>query len=157
MWLPCNFGDKVMISKWSNGHYEEYTFIGVCRGCFNLYSYEFVDERDRLIILDDEDKYGYSHRDVKNDKYLKQSSLKPVEVDLLIEPGISKPFNELFDTKKKASGKLVSLTLQKDGTYLYHFVDSTGIGVDFTSDKVLIKGEAKEIVKCDKDGQVSLF
>ena len=157
MWLPCNFGEKVMISKWGNGHYEEYTFIGVCRGCFNLYDYEFMDETGTLEVLEDEDKIGYSHRDIKNDRYIMQISLKPVEVDLVIAPRDTKPFNELFDTKKKSSGKLVSLTLQKDGTYLYHFVDSTGIGVDFTSDKVLINGEVKEIVKCDNNGQVSLF
>lgn len=157
MWLPCNFGEKVMISKWADGKYEEYTFIGVTKGCFNLYDYVFRNERGSIEVLEDDDKYGYSHRDIKNDKYLMQSSLNPVEVDLVIAPGMSKPYNELFDTKKKASGRLVGFALQKDGTYLYHFVDNTGIGVDFVSDKVLIKGEVKEIVKCNKDGQVSLF
>lgn len=157
MWFPCNIGEKVMISKFGNGHYKEYIFIGVCRGCINKYDYEFKDKRGNLETLCDEDKYGYSRRDVKNDKYLMQNSLIPIEVDLLIEPGMNKPFNELFDTKKKASGKLVSLTLQKDGTYLYHFIDGTGIGVDFVSDKLLVKGEVKEIVKCNKYGQVSLF
>ena len=157
MWFPCNIGDKAMISKLGDGNYEEYIFIGIVRGCINKYDYEFKDERGNLEVIEDEDKYGYSHRDVKNDKYLKQSSLNPVEVDLAIAPGDTKPYNELFDTKKRSSGRLVGVTLQKDCKYLYHFVDNTGIGVDFVSDKLLIKEEAKEIAKCNKDGQISLF
>lgn len=146
-----------MISKWGNGTYEEYTFVGINRGCFNLYDYIFRDKRGSIEVLEDNDKIGNSHRDVKNDKYLMQSSLKPVDADLVICPGMSKPYNELFETGKRSSGRLVGLNLQKDGTYLYHFVDNTGIGVDFTSDRLLIKEEVKEIVKCNKEGQVCLF
>lgn len=138
MWFPCNLGDYVMISKWGDGNFEQYKFIGICKGCFNKIDYLFKNKVGKLVVLEDKDDIGFSHTDVTNDRYIDKSSLNPIDVNLAISPNDSKPYNELFDTKSRVTGRLISISIMDDGKFEYHFIDHGGIGNDFVVDKLLV-------------------
>jgi len=141
VWLPCNFGEKVIAREFMTGKYMEYYFIGITKGCFNKIDYLFTKNIECVhldLCLEDEDKITWGKRDVHNDMYLKQDSIRTVQVDLKI--GIDQwcTYKDVFDTKSGKSGRLSSIVLKEDG-YHYTFLEHNLTPVTFITEKLLVK------------------
>lgn len=168
MWLPCNFGEKVIAREFSNGDYEEYYFIGVCKGCFNKIDYMFTKDIDtyRLDLqLEDKDNISYMPHDIHNDTFLKQDSLSPVEVDLVINIDQNITYKGFFSTKGNKCGALSAIVLKEDG-YHYTFLEGNCLRTTFIVDKLIIRKPEENATCLTKDnaeytrqeqGQLTLF
>lgn len=141
MWIPCNFGEKVVARVFSTQKYEQYYFIGITRGCFNKYDYIFTKsmENPRLELqLEDKDKISYMPYDIHNDTFIKQCSLKPINVDLKLSINDSCVYKDYFNTKSNKQGTLKTIILKEDGFH-YVFLEKNGTPATFITDKLLVK------------------
>lgn len=140
MWIPCNFGEKVIAREFTSSKYQEYYFIGITKGLFNKIDYLFSKTMTNPTIslsLEDKDKISYIPQDVTNDALLKQDSLNPIEIDLKLIIDQCCTYRDYFDTKSGKSGRLSSIIL-KDNGYNYTFLEHNLTPVTFVVDKLLI-------------------
>ena len=145
-----------MAREFHTMEYQEYYFVGITKGCFNRIDYLFTKNMQNVRIdlqLEDKDKISYMPYDVHNDTFLKQDSLRPLEVDLKLGVDSVCTYKDFFDTKSGKSGRVSSIILKEDGFH-YNFLEHNMTPVTYISDKLLVKEvEFKEL----EEGQLSFI
>ena len=157
MWLPCNFGERVIARVFHTQKYEDYYFIGITRGCFNKYDYIFTRsmENPRLDLqLEDKDKISYMPYDIHNETFIKQDTLNPVDIKLKLSINDSCVYKDYFDTKSSKLGTLKTIILKENGLFHYVFLEKNGTPATFIVDKLLIK---EMDLKENQEGQISFY
>lgn len=137
MWLPCNFEERIRLRQHQSYELEEAELIGlqsapVFNKTMKPYCFVFKLNNGQLHHMDPIDTIAYWPQAFNNQGAYDQSTLHEGEIDLLINiDNAYYQFNKyFFDTKSRASGRLISLIKHDDGWH-YHFFGHDSLGKTF--------------------------